>query len=283
MGLLSFLGIGNSASNPALGKLNFNLNLATPTTGVSVGTVVNTDATKGTAQVAVAVKTQDASGSAVDVGVNTQVNASPSGVSGKVDVGVKVLNDLIKVVDVTNNTLFNLGKESGVVQNTTDVATQSGDTTTHTHVDAALAATPNGALGKADVAVKVLDGLATAVNLINSSQLEAGKEGAAGKTDLGLLVQHGIKSTAVLVDSFFNTDCQSFTGKSDVNVATQGSQALTGVKLADLLQVGQAAIEFAGDHAVSVQAKAADAAAQSLFHSASDLHAALPLNHDVIA
>ncbi|WP_315808360.1 hypothetical protein [Pseudomonas sp. C9-3] len=74
MGLLNIFGLGTGTSSSSSSKLNFNLNVATANTEVGISSIV--DKAAGTAQTGVQVKTQDATGKALDLAINSLLNSS---------------------------------------------------------------------------------------------------------------------------------------------------------------------------------------------------------------
>ncbi|WP_156356622.1 hypothetical protein, partial [Pseudomonas sp. NBRC 111135] len=96
-------------------------------------------------------KTQDATGKALDLAINSLLNSSQAGTTGKLDLGL---------------------------------VTQNGVKTTAAAFDGLFNASKAGLTGQADVGVKVQDGLSKALDFANSSIFNLNKDGAAGQTAL---------------------------------------------------------------------------------------------------
>ncbi|WP_207886742.1 hypothetical protein [Pseudomonas sp. 30_B] len=238
-------------------------------------------------------------------------DASKSGLAGQVNLGVKAQDGLNKSLDFAANSIFGANKDGATGKTDLGLAIQNGTKTATALFDGIAAIGKDGAAGQADLGVKVQDGLSKAFDFANSSVFEANKDGAAGKTDLGLAILNGTKTTAVLFNNMFSADSLSFVGKTgleaqsqdplskfnfagaslfaadntgaaaqtDIGMLVQNAQKLATLKVSDLLQVGQEAIEFSGNHALNVSGTEGNVHLP-LFSNAAEIHSILPLQHE---
>jgi hypothetical protein len=218
MGLLSIFGLGKSTTSSSA-KVSFNLNVATPTTEVVIGS--SADKSTGNSQLAVGVKTQDAAGKTLDLALNSLINTSKNGMSGQLDVAAKAQNGLNKAIDYSSSSLFNIDKNGATSQNVLNVATLNGEKISNSVFNGISAITKNGAAGQMDLGVKMQDGLNKALDFANSSQFNIDKNGAAGQTASGVATQDGTKVSYSEFDATGTATKDGAAGKMDLGVKMQ--------------------------------------------------------------